>query len=163
MDGHDLLPSLPESRQFRSRSARRCCWRARSRRVRREDCRDCVGCRRLIEPDDSHSGRPPPLPAIAFAPTPPQTPRWQLHCLPSIEAWGRNAAYYFVFSRQNRGKLDALTAVVERGLLTEIVGHDEDDVLLVGGGGDRRERAQKVKERRFMETRSREWRRRRRG
>lgn len=33
-----------------------------------------------------------------------------------IEAWGKNAAYHFVFTRQNRGKLDALTNLVERGL-----------------------------------------------
>jgi NADPH:quinone reductase-like Zn-dependent oxidoreductase len=31
-----------------------------------------------------------------------------------IEAWGKNAAYHFVFTRQNRGKLDALTSLVER-------------------------------------------------
>jgi NADPH:quinone reductase-like Zn-dependent oxidoreductase len=39
-----------------------------------------------------------------------------------IEAWGRNAAYHFVFTRQNRGKLDALTRLVERGLLKPVVG-----------------------------------------
>jgi NADPH:quinone reductase len=39
-----------------------------------------------------------------------------------IEAWGRNAAYHFVFTRQNRGKLDALTALVERGLVKPVVG-----------------------------------------
>ncbi|MFS0911221.1 zinc-dependent alcohol dehydrogenase family protein [Microbacterium sp. 179-I 3D2 NHS] len=39
-----------------------------------------------------------------------------------IEAWGRNAAYHFVFTRQNRNKLDALTALVERGLLRPVVG-----------------------------------------
>ncbi len=39
-----------------------------------------------------------------------------------IEAWGRNAAYHFVFTRQNRGKLDALTALVERGLVRPVVG-----------------------------------------
>ncbi|SDD67428.1 zinc-dependent alcohol dehydrogenase family protein [Auraticoccus monumenti] len=39
-----------------------------------------------------------------------------------IEAWGRNAAYHFVFTRQNRGKLDALTALVERGLVKPVLG-----------------------------------------
>jgi NADPH2:quinone reductase len=39
-----------------------------------------------------------------------------------IEAWGRNAAYHFVFTRQNRGKLDALTALVERGLVKPVIG-----------------------------------------
>jgi NADPH:quinone reductase-like Zn-dependent oxidoreductase len=39
-----------------------------------------------------------------------------------IEAWGRNAAYHFVFTRQNRGKLDALTALVERGLVRPVIG-----------------------------------------
>lgn len=39
-----------------------------------------------------------------------------------IEAWGRNAAYHFVFTRQNRGKLDALTTLVERGLVKPVVG-----------------------------------------
>lgn len=39
-----------------------------------------------------------------------------------IEAWGRNAAYHFVFTRQNRGKLDALTRLVERGLVRPVVG-----------------------------------------
>ncbi len=39
-----------------------------------------------------------------------------------IEAWGRNAAYHFVFTRQNRGKLDALTTLVERGLVRAVVG-----------------------------------------
>ena len=39
-----------------------------------------------------------------------------------IEAWGRNAAYHFVFTRQNRGKLDALTTLVERGLIRPVVG-----------------------------------------
>ncbi|UXA16068.1 zinc-dependent alcohol dehydrogenase family protein [Mycobacterium sp. SMC-4] len=39
-----------------------------------------------------------------------------------IEAWGRNAAYHFVFTRQNRGKLDALTTLVERGLVKAVVG-----------------------------------------
>ncbi|SFH48512.1 NADPH:quinone reductase [Palleronia marisminoris] len=39
-----------------------------------------------------------------------------------IEAWGRNASYHFVFTRQNRGKLDALTNLVERGLVRPVVG-----------------------------------------
>ena len=39
-----------------------------------------------------------------------------------IEAWGRNAAYHFVFTRQNQGKLDALTALVERGLVKPVIG-----------------------------------------
>ena len=39
-----------------------------------------------------------------------------------IEAWGRNAAYHFVFTRQNRGKLDALTDLVERGLVKPVIG-----------------------------------------
>ncbi|WAC62803.1 zinc-dependent alcohol dehydrogenase family protein [Pseudoxanthomonas sp. SL93] len=39
-----------------------------------------------------------------------------------IEAWGRNASYHFVFTRQNRGKLDALTALVERGQVKPVVG-----------------------------------------
>ncbi len=39
-----------------------------------------------------------------------------------IEAWGKNAAYHFVFTRQNRGKLDALTDLVERGLVKPVIG-----------------------------------------
>ncbi|WP_118136718.1 zinc-dependent alcohol dehydrogenase family protein [Oceanicella sp. SM1341] len=39
-----------------------------------------------------------------------------------IEAWGRNASYHFVFTRQNRGKLDALTNLVERGLIRPVIG-----------------------------------------
>ena len=39
-----------------------------------------------------------------------------------IEAWGKNATYHFVFTRQNRGKLDELTALVERGLVRPTVG-----------------------------------------
>lgn len=39
-----------------------------------------------------------------------------------IEAWGRNATYHFVFTRQNRGKLDALTGLVERGLVKPVIG-----------------------------------------
>lgn len=39
-----------------------------------------------------------------------------------VEAWGKNAAYHFVFTRQNRGKLDALTNLVERGLVRPVIG-----------------------------------------
>jgi len=39
-----------------------------------------------------------------------------------VEAWGRNASYHFVFTRQNRGKLDQLTNLVERGLVRPVIG-----------------------------------------
>jgi len=39
-----------------------------------------------------------------------------------LEAWEVNAAYHFVFTRQNRGKLDALTDLVERGLVRPVIG-----------------------------------------
>ena len=39
-----------------------------------------------------------------------------------IEAWGRNASYHFVFTRQNRGKPDELTNLVERGLVRPVIG-----------------------------------------
>ena len=39
-----------------------------------------------------------------------------------IEAWGRNASYHFVFARQNRGKLNELTKLVERGLVRPVIG-----------------------------------------
>ncbi len=39
-----------------------------------------------------------------------------------VEAWGKNASYHFVFTRQNRGKLDALTNLVERGLVKPVIG-----------------------------------------
>lgn len=39
-----------------------------------------------------------------------------------VQAWGRNASYHFVFTRQNRGKLDELSALVERGQLRPHVG-----------------------------------------
>ena len=39
-----------------------------------------------------------------------------------LEAWGKNASYHFVFTRQSRGKLDALTALVERGLVKPVIG-----------------------------------------
>ncbi|MDR3010806.1 MAG: zinc-dependent alcohol dehydrogenase family protein [Sphingobacterium sp.] len=38
-----------------------------------------------------------------------------------IEAWGKNATYHFVFTRQNRNKLDELTKLVERGKLKPIL------------------------------------------
>lgn len=39
-----------------------------------------------------------------------------------IHAWGKNASYHFVFTRQNRGKLDELSALVMRGQLRPHVG-----------------------------------------
>lgn len=39
-----------------------------------------------------------------------------------IKAWGKNASYHFIFTRQNRGKLDELSALVERGQLRPHVG-----------------------------------------
>lgn len=39
-----------------------------------------------------------------------------------IQAWGKNASYHFVFTRQNRGKLDELSALVERGQLKPHLG-----------------------------------------
>ncbi|MAM56177.1 MAG: NADPH:quinone oxidoreductase [Salinicola sp.] len=39
-----------------------------------------------------------------------------------IEAWGKNASYHFVFTRQNRGKLDELSALIARGQLRPHVG-----------------------------------------
>ncbi|MCW1411007.1 zinc-dependent alcohol dehydrogenase family protein [Rhizobium sp. 1AS11] len=39
-----------------------------------------------------------------------------------IEAWGKNASYHFVFTRQNQGKLDELATLVERGQLRPHVG-----------------------------------------
>lgn len=39
-----------------------------------------------------------------------------------LQAWGKNASYHFVFTRQNRGKLDELSAVIERGQLRPHVG-----------------------------------------
>jgi NADPH:quinone reductase len=39
-----------------------------------------------------------------------------------IQAWGKNASYHFVFTRQNRGKLDELRVLVERGQLRPHVG-----------------------------------------
>jgi NADPH2:quinone reductase len=39
-----------------------------------------------------------------------------------IGAWGKNASYHFVFTRQNRGKLDELSALIERGQLRPNIG-----------------------------------------
>lgn len=39
-----------------------------------------------------------------------------------VQAWGKNASYHFVFTRQNRGKLDDLRALVDRGLLRPHIG-----------------------------------------
>jgi NADPH:quinone reductase len=39
-----------------------------------------------------------------------------------VQAWGKNASYHFVFTRQNRGKLDDLSALVARGQLRPHVG-----------------------------------------
>ncbi|MGO7908277.1 zinc-dependent alcohol dehydrogenase family protein [Rhizobium leguminosarum] len=39
-----------------------------------------------------------------------------------IEAWGKNASFHFVFTRQNRGKLDELSTLVEHGQLRPHVG-----------------------------------------
>lgn len=39
-----------------------------------------------------------------------------------VQAWGKNASYHFVFTRQNRGKLDELATLVERGQLRPHVG-----------------------------------------
>jgi len=39
-----------------------------------------------------------------------------------LQAWGKNASYHFVFTRQNRGKLDELGALIERGQLRPHLG-----------------------------------------
>ncbi|MDQ2151398.1 zinc-dependent alcohol dehydrogenase family protein [Alcaligenaceae bacterium A4P071] len=39
-----------------------------------------------------------------------------------IQAWGKNASYHFIFTRQNRGKLDDLSALIARGQLRPHVG-----------------------------------------
>jgi NADPH2:quinone reductase len=39
-----------------------------------------------------------------------------------VQAWGKNASYHFVFTRQNRGKLDELSTLIERGQLRPHVG-----------------------------------------
>lgn len=38
-----------------------------------------------------------------------------------VAAWGVNAEYHFVFTRQNRGKLLALKALLERGLIRPVI------------------------------------------
>lgn len=60
-----------------------------------------------------------------------------------IAGWGKNAAYHFVFTRQNRGKLDSLTRLVERGLVKPVIGatlplaHTAEAHGLLGNGGAR--------------------------
>ena len=39
-----------------------------------------------------------------------------------VQAWGKNASYHFVFTRQNRGKLDELSTLVAQGQLRPHVG-----------------------------------------
>jgi len=39
-----------------------------------------------------------------------------------VQAWGKNASYHFVFTRQNRGKQDELSRLIERGQLRPHVG-----------------------------------------
>lgn len=39
-----------------------------------------------------------------------------------IQAWGKNASYHFVFTRQNRGKLDELGALVDRDQIRPHIG-----------------------------------------
>jgi len=39
-----------------------------------------------------------------------------------VHAWGKNASYHFVFTRQNRGKLDELSTLIARGQLRPHVG-----------------------------------------
>ncbi|MGY2329394.1 zinc-dependent alcohol dehydrogenase family protein [Pseudomonas sp. SDT2931_S440] len=39
-----------------------------------------------------------------------------------VQAWGRNASYHFVFTRQNRGKLDEMSALIANGQLRPHVG-----------------------------------------
>jgi NADPH2:quinone reductase len=38
-----------------------------------------------------------------------------------IEAWGKNATYHFVFTRQNRNKMDELTRLVEHNKLKPVL------------------------------------------
>ncbi|CAM3649042.1 zinc-binding dehydrogenase [Sphingobacterium prati] len=38
-----------------------------------------------------------------------------------IHAWGKNATYHFVFTRQNRNKLDELTKLIESGKLKPVL------------------------------------------
>jgi len=49
-----------------------------------------------------------------------------------MQAWGKNASYHFIFTRQNRGKLDELAKLVERGQLRPYVGavYSLNDVAL---------------------------------
>ena len=39
-----------------------------------------------------------------------------------VQAWGKNASYHFVFTRQNRGKLDELGALVDRDQIRPHIG-----------------------------------------
>ncbi|NWE75089.1 zinc-dependent alcohol dehydrogenase family protein [Pseudomonas yamanorum] len=39
-----------------------------------------------------------------------------------VQAWGKNASYHFVFTRQNRGKLDEMSALIEHGQLRPHIG-----------------------------------------
>ena len=39
-----------------------------------------------------------------------------------LDAWGRNATYHFVFTRQYSGKLDTLRTLVERGRVRPVIG-----------------------------------------
>jgi len=39
-----------------------------------------------------------------------------------LQAWGKNASYHFVFTRQNRGKLNELSTLIERGQLRPHLG-----------------------------------------
>lgn len=39
-----------------------------------------------------------------------------------IHAWGKNATYHFVFTRQSRNKLDELTKLIESGMLKPVLG-----------------------------------------
>lgn len=39
-----------------------------------------------------------------------------------VQAWGKNASYHYVFTRQNRGKLDELSALIDRGQLQPHIG-----------------------------------------
>lgn len=39
-----------------------------------------------------------------------------------VAAWGKNSSYHFIFTRQNRGKLDELSTLVARGQLRPHVG-----------------------------------------
>lgn len=49
-----------------------------------------------------------------------------------LQAWGKNASYHFIFTRQNRGKLDELSALVERGQLRPHIGaiYPLDDIAI---------------------------------